>query len=92
VVVNSDGCGSECQAGLDYARRTLASLGRLQSRTQTELVSDPSLLPVFPEAHRAQMIFVVDPLGNLMMRYDSSRDPKGLREDLQHLLELSQIG
>lgn len=37
-------------------------------------------------------IYVVDPLGNLMMRYDVRQDPKGLREDLQNLLELSNIG
>jgi hypothetical protein len=37
-------------------------------------------------------IFVVDPLGNLMMRYDVRQDPKGLREDLKKLLELSHIG
>lgn len=37
-------------------------------------------------------IFIVDPLGNLMMRYDVRQDPKGLREDLKKLLELSHIG
>ena len=37
-------------------------------------------------------VFVVDPLGNLMMRYDVRQDPKGLREDLKNLLELSHIG
>jgi hypothetical protein len=37
-------------------------------------------------------LFVVDPLGNLMMRYDVRQDPKGLREDLKNLLELSHIG
>ncbi len=37
-------------------------------------------------------LFVVDPLGNLMMRYDVRRDPRGLLVDLKRLLELSQIG
>ena len=41
---------------------------------------------------REQTIFVVDPLGNLMMRYDVRQDPRGLREDLKKLLELSHIG
>jgi hypothetical protein len=50
-----------------------------------------ALLRVFPEP-RAGAIFVVDPLGNLMMRYDVRQDPKGLREDLAKLLELSHIG
>ena len=38
------------------------------------------------------MVFIVDPLGNLMMRYDSRLDPKGLRTDLKKLLDLSHIG
>lgn len=37
-------------------------------------------------------IFIVDPRGNLMMRYDVNADPKGLREDLKKLLNLSSIG
>ncbi len=49
------------------------------------------LLPLIPEP-TAGTIFVVDPLGNLMMRYDVRHDPKGLREDLKKLLELSHIG
>jgi len=50
------------------------------------------LLAAFPHTDRGTSIFVVDPLGNLMMRYDSRRDPMGLVEDLQRLLRLSQIG
>jgi len=42
-----------------------------------------------PSAH---FIYIVDPLGNLMMRYDARSDPKGLREDLKKLLDLSHIG
>ena len=59
--------------------------------------SSPSACGVAPAARsrRAQdagTIFIVDPLGNLMMRYDVRQDPKGLREDLKKLLELSHIG
>jgi cytochrome oxidase Cu insertion factor (SCO1/SenC/PrrC family) len=50
------------------------------------------LLALFPVDHRESTLFIVDPLGNLMMRYDSSADPKGLREDLKKLLDLSHIG
>jgi hypothetical protein len=50
------------------------------------------LLAAFPAKGRDGSVFVVDPLGNLMMRYDSRRDPMGLVEDLQRLLRLSQIG
>jgi hypothetical protein len=50
-----------------------------------------ALLQSFP-APQAGTIFIVDPLGNLMMRYDTRADPKGLREDLKKLLDLSHIG
>jgi cytochrome oxidase Cu insertion factor (SCO1/SenC/PrrC family) len=51
-----------------------------------------ALLSQFPVDHRESTIFIVDPRGNLMMRYDSNADPKGLREDLKKLLDLSHIG
>jgi hypothetical protein len=50
-----------------------------------------ALLAQFP-AERAHTLFVVDPLGNLMMSYDARSDPHGLLEDLKKLLRLSQIG
>jgi cytochrome oxidase Cu insertion factor (SCO1/SenC/PrrC family) len=37
-------------------------------------------------------IYVVDPLGNLMMAHPRNSDPKHLLEDLKRLLKLSQIG
>lgn len=40
----------------------------------------------------AGRIYIVDPLGNLMMSYSSSAEPKGLLEDLEKLLKLSHIG
>ncbi|MBV8495291.1 MAG: hypothetical protein JO361_00770 [Gammaproteobacteria bacterium] len=46
----------------------------------------------FPAADRAHTLYVVDPLGNLLMSYDARNDPHGLLEDLQQLLRLSHIG
>jgi len=51
-----------------------------------------AVLAVFPAAGRAHSLFVVDPLGNLMMSYDARGDPHGLLEDLRKLLKLSHIG
>jgi len=45
-----------------------------------------------PEDGRSHTLFIVDPRGNLMMRYDAHLDPKGLHEDLKKLLDLSHIG
>jgi hypothetical protein len=51
-----------------------------------------ALLTQFPQGERADSLFIVDPLGNLMMRYDTRRNPRGLFEDLKKLLSLSHIG
>lgn len=50
------------------------------------------LLAAFRAEERAHTLFVVDPLGNLMMRYDARQNSRGLLEDLQKLLRLSHIG
>lgn len=50
-----------------------------------------ALLQVFPEG-RENSLFIVDPLGNLMMRFDTHQNAKGLLQDLQKLLRLSSIG
>jgi hypothetical protein len=40
----------------------------------------------------AGRIFIVDPLGNLMMSYSRAIEPKGLLQDMKKLLKLSHIG
>lgn len=37
-------------------------------------------------------VFLVDPLGNLMMRYNAEAPPEALHEDLKRLLRISRIG
>ncbi len=37
-------------------------------------------------------IYVIDPVGNYMMRYPPHADPSGIRRDLARLLRVSQIG
>ncbi|HEY6457870.1 MAG TPA: hypothetical protein VIY90_21555 [Steroidobacteraceae bacterium] len=51
-----------------------------------------SLLAQFPVDGRARALYIVDPLGNLMMRYDARLPPEGMLEDLKRLLQLSHIG
>ena len=50
-----------------------------------------ALLAQFP-ADRAHSLYIVDPLGNLMMRHDASHTTKDLLTDLKKLLKLSHIG
>jgi hypothetical protein len=82
VLLAPAGC---CDAG--YLKREHEGLVALQA-------GGPGAAPLlarFP-APTAGTVFIVDPRGNLMMRYDMHKDPKGLREDLKKLLELSHIG
>lgn len=47
----------------------------------------------FPSVqNRAAHIFLLDPLGNLMLRFPENPDPKGIMKDLKLLLKASQIG
>ncbi|MDE2220588.1 MAG: hypothetical protein KGL25_12615 [Gammaproteobacteria bacterium] len=78
--------GAGC-CDLEYLRREHPGLIALDASGSTA----EALMRLFPAA-REGAIFIVDPLGNLMMRYDVRQDPKGLREDLKKLLELSHIG
>ena len=50
-----------------------------------------ALLGQFPADHR-QSLYIVDPLGNLMMRHDAAHSSKDLLTDLKKLLKLSHIG
>lgn len=50
------------------------------------------LLEALPDAQAGSFIYVVDPLGNLVMRHDAASDPRGLLADLKKLLKLSRIG
>ncbi len=43
-------------------------------------------------AEKAQRIYFVDPLGNLMMHYKSDISPRGVVKDLERLLKYSRIG
>jgi hypothetical protein len=45
-----------------------------------------------PSAAAADRVYLIDPLGNLMMFYAADARPKGMLEDLKKLLRLSHVG
>jgi hypothetical protein len=57
--------------------------------------ADEPLLAMLPQrlgelnSHR---VYLIDPLGNLMMFYAADAKPKGMLEDMKRLLRLSSIG
>jgi hypothetical protein len=52
---------------------------------------DEKLLQAFPGEATAH-IYLVDPLGNLMLRFPPDPDPKGIIKDLKRLLKYSRTG
>lgn len=59
------------------------------------LVSASTSEPVWPpgvDPAQAPQVLLVDPFGNVMMRYLVDQSGKPMLEDLKHLLKLSQLG
>ena len=50
------------------------------------------LLPNVSGAVNAHRVYLIDPLGNLMMFYTPEAKPKGMLDDMKRLLRLSSIG
>lgn len=64
-------------------------LAVLDVATEPALVAVAGALPINDREHS---LYIVDPLGNLVMRYDTRTAPRGLLDDLKQLLKLSHIG
>lgn len=45
-----------------------------------------------PEAPAGPQLWIIDPHGNLVLRYDAKADGKAILDDLKYLLKISQIG
>ena len=61
--------------------------------TNVVRASDGTLAAVFARSGSvADHIYLIDPLGNLMMRFPRDPNPSKMLKDLQRLLKISQIG
>lgn len=64
--------------------------GTLVLRASPEAVA--RVFPITGETLQSDHIYVVDPLGNLMMRFPKSGDPNRMKKDLAKLLRASRVG
>lgn len=55
-------------------------------------LSEEFVLPAGTPLDGLGRIYLVDPLGRLMMSYPADADPSGMRKDLKRLLKVSRIG
>ncbi len=82
-----------------------ALIEKLISNESKEFALNSDLIRVKPTAGLAKkiadirkgtipdgMLFLIDPLGNLMMQYDAGFNTYKVKDDLMHLLKISQIG
>jgi hypothetical protein len=102
--VAADGCGSECGAALHRLRALHVLLNKDATRLRRALVvpavtphsaleEDPGLLLLgAPGLPLADGIYIVDPIGNLVLFYPYAAAGAPVLEDLKRLLRLSQIG
>ncbi|MGI9301534.1 MAG: SCO family protein [Gammaproteobacteria bacterium] len=79
------------------ASANLSDLDEILARHPRMMVASPRepagspLLGVFGD-ESIEAVYLVDPLGNLMMRYGSDATSKGMLKDLKRLLKNSRIG
>jgi cytochrome oxidase Cu insertion factor (SCO1/SenC/PrrC family) len=106
VAVARDGCADECQHAVHQLRQLHILLARDATRVKRSLVAidgeppDASLAKTYPElvlftgaanVLRAG-VYIVDPLGNLVLHYEFNDAGKSVLADLKQLLKVSHIG
>lgn len=70
-----------------------AALLREHSGLHVWRPADSAFAAQFPSAqNQAEHIYLIDPLGNLMLRFPAQPDAKRMMKDLKLLLKASQIG
>jgi len=72
---------------VDYDQRLQREYPQLQRYSL-----DPAVYARHPEAPGGAQLWIIDPHGNLVLRYDAKANGKAILDDLKHLLKISQIG
>lgn len=76
---------------LDGAQAS-AWVGEVQAHYPGLLIARPAAAGVVERFPPAGRVYLVDPLGNLMMEYAADADPRGMIKDLERLLRISYVG
>jgi hypothetical protein len=94
-------CSVDCQQLVYLARQIQIGLGREAGRATHALAAahplsndyDAKLTREYPQLQRYPLdAAIIDPHGNLVLRYGPNVKGKDLLNDLRHLLKLSNIG
>ncbi len=90
LLIAGQSAASCCDQGFISAYTDI-TLARADASPGTALLAGFPLQEGKPAA-QAGRIYIVDPLGNLMMSYRPGTDPRHIYQDLKKLLKLSHIG
>ncbi len=100
LVVEGQRCEAACQHAVEQLRALHVLLNKDAERVRRGVVdaravlgADPGLAPVLDESGLlGPGIYIVDPIGNVVLRYDYEAAGKPVLEDLKRLLKVSHIG
>lgn len=105
VTVSNDGCSADCQNAVHQLHQLHILLGRDASRVKrglielgatpvaAELSQYPEVAQFSGEAQSLKSgVYIVDPLGNLVLHYGFGDAGKPVLQDLKQLLKVSHIG
>lgn len=74
-------------------RDPAAEIAALYDGVDLVRAAGSALVAALPaERHPSDHVYLVDPLGNLILRFPRNPDPKAMIKDLQRLLKISRIG
>jgi hypothetical protein len=83
VLVATDHCCDRAYLEAEHQGALHVDLSDADRRAQLLSLLPPDL---------THSLIIVDPLGNIVMRYDVRESPRGLLDDMKKLLKLSHIG
>lgn len=101
LVAAPGGCDAACARMVHLARQVRLAQGREQGRVERVLLGTPeqgwpyrdgAYVGALAPLALARGLYLVDPLGNLMMRFPDGADGEGVIGDLRRLLKASGAG
>lgn len=92
ILTNPTSCQSAkpCTEWRDRLEKIHIALGKDSDRVVVSVLDDLSASD--QAVSPGQAIWIVDPLGNLVLRYEYEQSPRGVLDDLRKLLKLSKVG
>lgn len=86
-------CEQSCEDWVHQLRQIHTALGKERQRVVIrEVDTSESSLTEQGFTKLGSAVWITDPLGNLVLRYELSEPPKQLLKDLRKLLKVSRIG